>query len=205
MDDFKPDVNRFENEKSRRANDKESEIKKIDSVVKGKVKTVKKSQNDGKSLFAMTITDAASNLYDEVIKPMAVKAFVNIIEDGLHMWAFGNIEKKDDRHKGLSYVSYDKSYDRHRRDTRTTTRRSVYDYDDIILDTRAEAMEVLDRMDDLIDRYRTASVADLYQLVGVTPNHTDYKYGWTSLRHADISRTRDGGYMLKMPRAMELD
>ena len=47
------------------------------------------------------------------------------------------------------------------------------------------------------------SVMDLYDLVGITGQYTDNKYGWTNLRNAEPVRTRDG-YMLKLPRAIPL-
>lgn len=51
-----------------------------------------------------------------------------------------------------------------------------------------------------MDRYGVVSVADMYDLCGMTCNYTDNKYGWKSLARADISRVRDG-YMIKLPKA----
>ena len=59
-------------------------------------------------------------------------------------------------------------------------------------------------MDELIETYGSATVADLYDLVGITCNYTDNKYGWTNLRNAEPIRVRDG-YMLKMPKALPID
>ena len=60
-------------------------------------------------------------------------------------------------------------------------------------------------MDELIDAYGFVTVADLYDLVGVTGNYTDNKYGWTSIRNAEPVRARGGGYILKLPRAIPID
>ena len=79
-----------------------------------------------------------------------------------------------------------------------------YSYDDIILSTRGEAEDVLSRMDELIETYGLVRVADLYDLVGITGNYTDNKYGWMNIRNAEIIRVRDG-YMIKMPRAVPID
>ena len=65
--------------------------------------------------------------------------------------------------------------------------------------------EVLDKMFELLDTYQFVSVADLYDLVGVTGNYTDNKYGWTNLRGAEPVRMRDGGYALKLPKAYPID
>ena len=101
-----------------------------------------------------------------------------------------------------SKVSYRNYYDEPR--TRDNARPlNVYDYDDVILESRGDAEEVLNQLNDLIDVYRIASVADLYDLVGVTPNYTDFKYGWTNLANAEVVRTRDG-YKIKLPRALPI-
>ena len=80
-------------------------------------------------------------------------------------------------------------------------KKAVYD---IILDNRGEAEEVLLRMDEIVATYGTVSVADLYDLVGITGAYTDNKYGWTDIRSASVVRVRDG-YMIKLPRALPLN
>ena len=77
-------------------------------------------------------------------------------------------------------------------------------FDDIILETRWEAEEVLSHMIDLIENYGVASVADLYELVGITGSFTDNKYGWTNLSSATVSRVRDG-YLINLPNAQPID
>ena len=67
-----------------------------------------------------------------------------------------------------------------------------------------EARDVLARMDELIDTYGMVSVADLYDLVGISGNYTDNKYGWTNIKSARIVRVRDG-YRIEMPRAMVIE
>ena len=74
-------------------------------------------------------------------------------------------------------------------------------YDDIEFDTREDAEEVLDRMDELIEQYGIVTVGDLFDLAGVTGNgYTDQNYGWTSVASATIERDRHGGYFIKMTR-----
>lgn len=53
-------------------------------------------------------------------------------------------------------------------------------------------------MDDLIDKYGTVSVGDLYELLGEEPAYTDEKWGWTDLTESGIRRVRDG-YLLQLP------
>jgi hypothetical protein len=56
----------------------------------------------------------------------------------------------------------------------------------------------------LIDTYGIVSVADFYDLVGITGNYTDNKYGWNNIHSASIVRVREG-YMIKLPRALALN
>ena len=74
----------------------------------------------------------------------------------------------------------------------------------IILESRGEAEDVLERMDELIATYQVVSVADFYDLVGVSGNYTDNKYGWTDIRNASVIHVRDG-YMIKLPKALPLN
>ena len=74
----------------------------------------------------------------------------------------------------------------------------------IILESRGEAEDVLERMDELIATSQVVSFADFYDLVGVSGNYTDNKYGWTDIRNASVIRVRDG-YMIKLPKALPLN
>lgn len=77
--------------------------------------------------------------------------------------------------------------------------RARHDFDDIVLESRRDAEEVLDRMYDLLSNFEMATVAELYELTGIQSSHTDNKWGWTDLRGASVSRVRTGGYLLNLP------
>lgn len=82
--------------------------------------------------------------------------------------------------------------------------RGRHDFDEIVLTSRTEAEEVIDRLFDLVSRYESATVADLYELVGLASAHTDQKWGWKDLRGSGVSRVRDG-YLLDLPEPQPLD
>lgn len=183
------------------------ERKKLEPIAKGKTKKKSEVKKFADVFIAEDVTSVKEYVINDVLIPAAKKAISDIITNGIDMILYGEAKGRDRRGSG-SKVSYTKYYDRDRdRDYdrgRSRSRRSVYDYDDIILDTRGEAEEVLNRMDDLIDAYDIVSVADLYDLVGIQGNYTDNKYGWTNLRNATVQRVRDG-YLLKLPKALPLD
>ena len=83
--------------------------------------------------------------------------------------------------------------------------RTTYSYDNIVLESRGDAESVLDSMGEIIDQYGMVKVADLYDLVGLTGSYTDNNYGWTNLSTAHVVRLNDGGYLIKLPRALPID
>ena len=182
-----------------------SEKKKVEKVVNGKVITKKKNKfSKFKDIF---ISEDLSNVKNyillDVVAPHVKKAVSDIITTGIDMILYGG-PRKDSRRSDLDRVSfrrYDKIDDR--RTSYASTRRG-YSLDDIILDSRSEAEEVLTKMDELIATYGMVSVADLCELVGITCQYTDHKYGWTNTRSASYDRVREG-YILRLPRAMPLD
>jgi len=82
--------------------------------------------------------------------------------------------------------------------------RATHDFSELILPTRADAEEVILRLGDLVENFDFATVADLYELTGITGSFTDEKYGWNDLRGTGIERVRDG-YLLNMPRPRPID
>ena len=174
------------------------------------VKPIAKATTKKKNKLAETfISEDASNIKSyilmDVLVPAIKKAVIDIVTDGISMLFYGDTSHGNRRSStSASYISYNRYSDRDRRDDRTSYGRSRYSYDDIILQSRGEAEEVLDRMSEMIDTYGIVSVADMYDLVGIVPNYTDNKYGWTNLRNAEPIRVSNG-YMLKLPKAGPID
>lgn len=180
--------------------------KKVEKVVHGRVRT--KPKSGVSKITDIFISEDAANVKSyivmDVLVPAVKKAISDIVRDGIDMILYGESKgRKSSSVSGyVSYRDYSRSDDRDRfRDSRS---RSSYAHDDIILDSRGEAEEVLTRMDELIDTYGNVSVADLYDLVGKSSEYTDNKYGWTNIRNAEPIRVRDG-YMLKLPKALPIN
>lgn len=180
--------------------------KKVEKVVHGGVRT--KPKSGVSKITDVFISEDAANVKSyivmDVLVPAVKKAISDIVRDGIDMILYGESRgRKSSSASGyVSYRDYSRSDDRDRfRDSRS---RSSYAHDDIILDSRGEAEEVLTRMDELIDTYGNVSVADLYDLVGKSSEYTDNKYGWTNIRNAEPIRVRDG-YMLKLPKALPIN
>lgn len=204
MDDYTPNSNRFKEQQKENATLPE---KKIQQITTGKVRVKKKSEmSKFKDVFiSEDVSNVKSYIFMDVLVPAVKKAISDIVRDGIDMILYGDT-KRSNRSSNASYVSYRDYSNRDRRDDcRNGGRnRSGYSYDDVILETRGEAEDVLTRMDELIETYGVVSVADMYDLVGKTCNYTDNKYGWKNIRTAEPIRVRDG-YMLKLPKAGPID
>ena len=182
------------------------EEKRVEKVVRGKVKTQK---NNKRKLADLFISEDAGNvknyIFLDVIIPAVKKAIYDLVVGALDMSLYGGRGGGGRRSTAdkVSYRDYNSVSRRDARSYESARTTSGYSYDDIVLETRGEAEAVLSRMDEIMDEYEIVRVADLYDLVGITGEHTDNKYGWTNIRNAKIVRVRDG-WKIEMPRALPI-
>lgn len=202
MNDYTPNSHKF-----REAQKQEAEKKKVEKVTTGIVKTKKKSEiSKFTDIFvAEDMRTVKDYLVQDILIPAAKKLIDSVVSDGIHMLLYGDARRGKNGSSNASRVSYGSFYEnRDRASSNDNARtRNGYNYDDIVVETRGEAEEVLDRMDELVETYGHVSVADLYDLVGKTCQYTDNNYGWTNVRNAEPIRVRDG-YLLKFPKVTPL-
>ena len=202
MENYKPN-----SRTSKKTEKEEVKKEKVEKIVKGVVKSKKKNGFLGMFMSGDFI-DIKNYIMQDVLVPAIKNAIEDTVSNGISMMLNGGEPRRNKKSSGassrVSYRSYYEREDRERERDRTQTRTTGYSYDDITLETRGEAEDVIARLDELIDVYGMATVADLYDLVGVSGQHTDCKYGWTNISSASHVRVR-GGYLLKMPRARPLD
>lgn len=198
---------------SRKDKEEKNETKKVQKVVKGKV--LKKKKSLGKKFMQTFVGEDIDNVWEylvhDVLVPAAKSTVSDMVQGGIEMLLFGERKgSRTTRDKGRSYVSYnnygsrDRDRDRDRDRERSSRNRSKHSFDDIVLSSRGEAEEVLSHLVDLTIDYGQATIADLYDLVGITQEYTDRKYGWTDLGGASVSREREG-YVLNLPKPRVVD
>ena len=200
MEEYKPNSH-----KSREGQTESVPAKKVQKVVTGEVMTRKKSglQKLAEALISDDASAVPTYILTEIVLPKAKDTVFDALVGGLEMIFYGRSGRRNNSPAKVSYTSYyDSGY--RREPPRADTARQPYRYDQIVVSTRGEAEEVLTRMGELIESYGLVSVADLYDLVGITGNYTDNNYGWTDIRTAEPIRVREG-YMLRLPKARPLD
>ena len=196
------------NSSSKKAGDSEQKPeKKVEKVISGKAKARKKGEI--RKFADIFLPEDVSSVKDYVLMDIIIPAAKNLLSDiivkGSNLFLFGETGPSNKRGNGVvaGHVSYGSFYNNNNNRSNNYSARATYAYDDITCDTRADAEAVLNSLVDLVETYGTASVADLYEMVGVTGDYTSHKYGWTDLRSATYDRTRDG-YLLRLPKAIPL-
>ena len=185
---------------------KASEGKRVEKVIKGKAKVKKNEMRKLTDVFiSEDVANVKSYILMDVIVPAVKKAIYDLVVGTLDMSLYGGRGGGGKRSTAdkVSYRDYNSVSRRDERTYNSNRTASGYSYDDIVVDTRGEAETVLMRLDEVMEEYECVRVADLYDLVGVTGNYTDNNYGWTNIRNAEVVRVRDG-YKIKMPRAIPL-
>lgn len=198
--DLKPNSHKYKEEMKAQAEERH-----IEKVVDGAVKTKKRSgvHKFTDVFVAEDINSVVSNITNDVIIPSFKKVIFDAITSGFDMFLFGGTARSSNMRSGGSKVSYRNYYDR-REDERRSYAKPRFDFDDIVFETRGAAEVVLDEMVATIERYGIVTVSDMYEMAGLRQPYTSNKFGWTSIRSADVSRVRDG-YIIKLPKAAAID
>lgn len=173
-------------------------------IVNGGVKVRKRSASKKfmDEFIGEDFSSMKAYIFTDVLLPAIKKGLYDVVTNGIEMLLYGEA-KSSKKNSSSSRVSYGAYYEK---EDKTRLRgRAGYNYDDIILSSRMEAESVLSSMDDLIQTYGIVSVADYYDLVGRTPSFTDNNYGWTNISNVSVTHLRDGGYTLKLPRAVPIN
>ena len=178
-------------------------------VTKGTVVT--KKPGIGRKLADTFFGDDIENIGDyillDIIVPSIKETIVDMVSNGIEMlFGVGNrrSSKGSGYHFSYSSISSGKKSRGDNRENRYERRRR-YDGDDVVVETRGQAEEIISNLDDLCKDYGMARVADLYDMVGITPDFTAEKWGWESVASARALRQRGGGYLIQLPKPIYLE
>lgn len=166
------------------------------------------------TFVAGDLRGAVSYVLLDVLLPAAKDMVVEAGSQGIERLIFGETRRRGLRGPqagATGYVQYNRMSgptvaSRISGPARAMSRaaRSRFNFDEIVIESRTEAEEVIDQILEVVSRYGQATVADLYELVGINSTHTDHRWGWVDLHGAGVSRIR-GGYLLDLPEPEPLD
>lgn len=183
--------------------------KNIEKVITGEAIQRKKSAGS-KFKDVFTGEDArsvGSYILFDVFVPALKSMLADATSQGVERILFGDNRRTNSSGGRQGYTSYNKMYSSKPNNAPrelSRTARATHNFGEVILSSRGEAEEVLDRLTALIDTYSVATVSDLYDLVGITGNFTDDKWGWYDLRGSHISRIREG-YLINLPQTQPVE
>lgn len=164
-------------------------------IIAGEVVSKKSVGKEVKNSFA----EAGNYVFQDIILPAIKNTVFDVIKNATEMVIYGETGQRRTRRDGnRTYVSYnDDSYLDRRRERPVSVRRKYID--DLILDSRADAEDVVDNLNELINDYGIATVANLYELVGWNTEYTDHDYGWTDLSRVNMRAIGGGKCLLEFP------
>lgn len=184
--------------------------KKVQRVTRGEATRKKKSLSKrmAEAMGGGDVRSVWGFVAFDVLIPAAKDMVVEAVTQGFERMIFPDSSPRSRgrfSHGGRSHINYGNRFgpgrDDRDRGHMSPRGRATHDFGEIILDTRGDAEEVIDGMFELLSKYDVVSVADLYNLAGISANYTDEKWGWTDLRGAGATRLRSGsGYLLDLPR-----
>jgi len=193
--------------------------KQIDKVVQGRV--IKKNKGIGKRFKELFIggesKSAARYVLEDVLIPAWKKLIVDAAATGMERLIYGDSGPR--RRPGMmdygrTRVQYntpiDRGYSSRERSAmlpnqpphRTSSR--GHSTIDIILSSRQDAEAVLEGLSTIVQKYNSASVADLNELLGEPSTFVDNRWGWKSVAYSDIRQVREG-YLLILPPIEEIE
>jgi hypothetical protein len=172
---------------------------------KAKASIIAGDPADSNSIWQFVVLDilipAAKNMLTDTVSMMG-----DALSEGVRQALLGDSRVRAGSGRP-SYVSYNRPV--HRASvpdygTISPRARARNDFNEVILASRGEAEDVLDRLRALVDQYDVATVADFYDLVGISAPFTSEKWGWYDLRSATVRHVH-GGYMVSLPRTQPIE
>lgn len=168
-------------------------------IAKAKVQKKSAIKEALRTFFVRDLPEIAEHLVVDVAIPAAKNAITDMVTQGIQQLLYGEVDPR--RRPTSGYTSYSSSsrnnratsYYRPRESDRREPRQSKpTNVEDLVFDTRGDAVDVIEYVAETIDEYGQVSVADLMSSVGIQPRYTDERWGWTTTDAFEIRQIREG-------------
>lgn len=212
------------------ANDKDIQEKHVERAATGKTHTRRESfgRKFMKTFFEGNFQDTKKYLVEDVVKPAIKENLADAINAAVGMMLFNEVRRGAGSRRGSnsngSRVSYGGYFNggsgcngrREKMPSYQNSSDSPSRVAELMKETRGEAEDVLDILQEVLENYDQVTVADYYDAFGYTSDDfQDNKFGWKNLDGVMVKRVRGGiyddesrrwvdGFMLTMPREIAL-
>lgn len=168
-------------------------------IAKAKVQKKSAIKEALRTFFVQDIPEIAEHLVVDVAIPAAKNAITDMVTQGIQQLLYGEVDPR--RRQTSGYTSYSSSsrnnrgtsYYRPRElDRREQRQPKPTNVEDLVFDTRGDAVDVIEYVAEQIEEYGQVSVADLMSSVGIQPRYTDERWGWTTTDAFEIRQIREG-------------
>lgn len=182
---------------------------KFEKVISGNATVKKKGLGSRLKdiLFAEDFGTVKNYIWSDVVVPAAKKLLTDVVRDGADMIVYGQKGRsRTTASSGIPMVDYNKRFNNNN-SVIPSSANNGFSFDDLSFTRRSDAEEVLNSMRAAVGRFGMVSVMDMYDMAGRTAPFTSDKYGWmgSSLDSAEVSRTYDGNFVIRLPKAMMID
>lgn len=192
----------------------EKRLKKIDGVTI--IETKPSLGKRFRSVFGgQDLKTVGKYLLLDVVVPSGRDLLFDLIKEGGHRAIYGDSPRRSSPISSIigghrvgqtnysSISSPTLSGNRRQGDTnivQTQNPRSQFDFSGLVITDRVKVQEILEGMTDAIEEYGVVTVADFYDIIGMSGNgFTDRSFGWDAALFgtADVKKVREG-YILDM-------
>lgn len=168
-------------------------------VAKAKVQKKSAIKEALRTFFVQDLPEIAEHLVVDVAIPAAKNAITDMVTQGIQQLLYGEVDPR--RRSTSGYTSYSSSSRNHHGSSYYRPRESdrhgprqpkPTNVEDLVFDTRGDAVDVIEFIAEQIEEYGQISVADLMSSVGIQPRYTDERWGWTTTDAFEIRQIREG-------------
>lgn len=168
-------------------------------IAKAKVQKKSAIKEALRTFFAQDLPEIAEHLVIDVAIPAAKNAITDMVTQGIQQLLYGEVNPR--RRPSSGYTSYSRSsssdrgrgsYESRRYERREPRQPKPTNVEDLVFDTRGDAIDVVEFIAEQIEEYGQVSVADLMSSVGIQPRYTDERWGWTTTDAFEIRQIREG-------------
>lgn len=154
------------------------------------------------TLFVADMKTIGMSVIKDVVVPSIKKLLYESVTNGLQMGMWGDTyNPRSNSNRIGSSIDYNGMSTRVFNNGNHITVNRTYGYNDWVFENRSDAVAKLEELNDRLSEFKIVSVADFYDIIGKTPQHTDVNYGWRNLSEAKVVATPDGGFSIRLPKA----